>query len=208
MTINNETRQKILDIAFVLFGKYGLSGVSTADIAREADVNKALIFYYFGSKEDLYKAAFRTIRDRFLRRISILEIPDTSEIEYIKAFVHAHITFLRETPEMVNFLIRELVEANAESSLIMDDLADVFAATFKNLGGVVERGIKNGTIREIDPVQAVISIIGLDVFFFFQKTLTDLMRLDIIPDTARVEASREDHVVELLMKDILTKGNV
>ncbi|MFH2010866.1 MAG: TetR/AcrR family transcriptional regulator, partial [bacterium] len=56
---NNDSKQekalKILDAAAVLLGKFGYDGVSARDIADAAGVNKALVFYYWGSKPELFE---------------------------------------------------------------------------------------------------------------------------------------------------------
>jgi len=48
-----ETRSRVLEAAYMLFGKHGYSATGTADIAREADVSEGSIFYHFGSKHAL-----------------------------------------------------------------------------------------------------------------------------------------------------------
>ena len=59
MTREKKTEKIILDTATELFGERGKDGVGTAEIAKKAGVNKAMIFYYFDSKDDLYRAAFK-----------------------------------------------------------------------------------------------------------------------------------------------------
>ena len=63
-----ETRSRILDAALREFSAHGLAGARTEQIAAAAGVNKALIYYYFESKEKLYLAALELaagrVRDR------------------------------------------------------------------------------------------------------------------------------------------------
>src|SRR5580658_8357607 len=59
-----ETRGRILDAALSEFAANGLAGARTEQIAAAAGVNKALIFYYFESKEKLYLAAIEAVAAR------------------------------------------------------------------------------------------------------------------------------------------------
>ncbi len=70
----HETRSRILDVALSEFAAHGLAGARTDRIANTAGVNKALLYYYFESKENLYLAALEMIsakvRDRTLGGLS------------------------------------------------------------------------------------------------------------------------------------------
>ena len=56
----DQTRTRILAAAIRQFSENGLAGARTEQIAEAAGVNKALLYYYFRSKEDLYSAAMET----------------------------------------------------------------------------------------------------------------------------------------------------
>src|ERR1700749_4693496 len=59
-----ESRDRILDAALTEFAAHGLAGARTETIATAAGVNKALLYYYFESKEKLYAAALEMIAGR------------------------------------------------------------------------------------------------------------------------------------------------
>src|SRR5580658_5436640 len=59
-----ETRARILDAALTEFAAHGLAGARTEPIAVAAGVNKALLYYYFESKEKLYSAALEMVSGR------------------------------------------------------------------------------------------------------------------------------------------------
>jgi TetR/AcrR family transcriptional regulator len=54
--IEADARGRILDAAERAFADHGMAGARVANIASEAGVNKAMLYYYFGSKEELYEA--------------------------------------------------------------------------------------------------------------------------------------------------------
>jgi len=57
----DQTRARILDAAVRQFSASGLAGARTEQIAEEAGVNKALLYYYYKSKEELYAAALEVV---------------------------------------------------------------------------------------------------------------------------------------------------
>src|ERR1017187_9479238 len=59
-----ETRSRIIDSAIGEFRARGLAGARTEQIAHSAKVNKALLYYYFKSKDALYAAAIKTVASR------------------------------------------------------------------------------------------------------------------------------------------------
>ncbi len=93
-----ETRGRILDAALSEFSVNGLSGARTDRIAQSAGVNKALLYYYFESKENLYLAALEMIagkiRDRtlavFLRESSPGERVLRSALEHFDRILTQH----------------------------------------------------------------------------------------------------------------------
>ena len=73
-----ETRSRILDSALSEFAANGLAGARTEQIAAAAGVNKALIYYYFESKEKLYSAALETVSARVRDRSMAVFLRDAS----------------------------------------------------------------------------------------------------------------------------------
>jgi len=80
------SREKILDAAFALFVERGYHGTSLQSIAREAGVNKALLFYYFDNKENLFHQSFQSLLKSFLeeiaKKISLITSPK-KRLEYL-----------------------------------------------------------------------------------------------------------------------------
>lgn len=60
MSDTPDTRQKIIDAAFKLFGEHGYTGSSTRAIAAEAGVNEVTLFRHFGSKQNLFRACMES----------------------------------------------------------------------------------------------------------------------------------------------------
>ena len=75
------TREKILDCATHCFAKAGLHGTSVDEIIQKAGINKQLIYYYYGSKEKLYREVhvrgWKKLQDWFMYQLS--QKPESKE---------------------------------------------------------------------------------------------------------------------------------
>ena len=111
----NLTKSRILDTAAALFGEHGKAAVSTTRIAKEADVNKAMIFYYFGSKDELYFAAVRKLTEELFSLISERLSNVEPGLPVIETFVRSHVGYLIEHPALVKLLVRELLAGGIET---------------------------------------------------------------------------------------------
>ena len=200
---DQSTKDLILNAAIDLFAQYGRNGVSTARIAESAGVNKALIFYYFSSKDGLYEEVFRHIVGRVVTLTKEVASAEKGLPE-IESFVTNHINSLRENPALIKIVFRELYYGQGfSSSLLKKELA----ATFNNLRTQLVQAIRNARerdqIRDVDLFHTVFSIISLDIFFFFGKPIFELIAPEI--DVEQLENDRAEHVLDLLLNGIRRK---
>jgi TetR/AcrR family transcriptional regulator len=204
MQCRNETEQLILKVAVTLFGERGKDAVSIADIADAAGVNRSLIFYYFVSKDGLYLAAFRSQFEEFAATVSSHVVPLEPGIGMIEQFIREHIAFLRTHPALIRFIVRELLLNQTGKSELLPELAKVIRPFRDTLIGAFHAAREKGQIRDVDPVQSLVNILSLNVFFFLGKPVVNLM-FDKI-DFEQFEREREDHVIDLLMHGLVKQG--
>ncbi|MBN1294098.1 MAG: TetR/AcrR family transcriptional regulator [Candidatus Latescibacteria bacterium] len=195
-----DSKKDILDTATKLFVKHGKNGVSTCDIAHAAGVNKALIFYYYGSKEKLYAAAFKNLIQTFFYEIR--EKINNSEpgLPAIEVFIRNHITIIKENQNMMKMLVRELLLTENGQSFPLNESADIFKSLRYEMIKVLSDAREKGEIRYVDPVQTMVSIISLDVFYFLGKPLVQMINPTI--DIEDFESNRVDHIIDLLMNGL------
>ncbi|HEY7974821.1 MAG TPA: TetR/AcrR family transcriptional regulator [Ktedonobacterales bacterium] len=74
-----DRRQRILEAALALFAEQGLEGATSKDIAERAEVTHGLIYFYFKTKEDLFKAAFEYALERALEQLDLAAIAQSNE---------------------------------------------------------------------------------------------------------------------------------
>jgi AcrR family transcriptional regulator len=95
----NETEQKtsaeqILHVAIKLFSQKGYEATSTREIAEAAGVTKPMLYYYFGNKDGICKAATKHFADHFFARLEAFMRKDRQPREAIVGFICTHFEFM------------------------------------------------------------------------------------------------------------------
>ena len=161
------TEEKILEAAKTVFHRKGFDGARMQEIADEAGINKALLHYYFRSKEKLFDEVFRSAFSELFQKIfSVIgsEKPLEEKIRYI--FID-YITFMQKNPFIPAFIISELSRNPERVTNLFNNSPVNPADIFKQFGKSLE---KEG-IQGIDPRQFVMNIISLSVFPIIAKPM-------------------------------------
>jgi TetR/AcrR family transcriptional regulator len=104
-----DTEQLILNAARKVFIEKGLDGARMQEIADEAGINKALLHYYFRSKDKLFEMIFQEELGKFFpKMVNLIASGDISFEDKIRAFVNNYITIFINNPFLPTFIIREL----------------------------------------------------------------------------------------------------
>src|SRR4029078_3015094 len=102
------TEEKILSAAKKVFLKEGMAGARMQDIADEAGINKAMLHYYFRSKEKLFETIFKELSIEFLPRVNAIFESDLSLFEKIEVFCSEYISRMMENPFIPLFIVNEI----------------------------------------------------------------------------------------------------
>ena len=157
---NSNTEQNILEAAKTVFVAKGMDGARMQEIADKAGINKALLHYYFRSKEKLFEAVFVEILSKLIPDISELLLSELPLFDKIRKFTQHYIDTIRENPLIPVFILHEL---NREPEGI--------ARTFKSMGiqpqifiDEVNREIEKGEIIQIDPLHLIVNLLSMCIF--------------------------------------------
>jgi AcrR family transcriptional regulator len=102
------TEERILDAAKTVFHRKGFDGARMQEIADEAGINKALLHYYFRSKENLFDAVFKAaFQEIFARLFTTVESKISLE-EKIKNLINEYIGFLQKNSYIPGFILAEI----------------------------------------------------------------------------------------------------
>jgi AcrR family transcriptional regulator len=150
-----ERPQQILDAALAIFGERGLAAARLEDIAKRAGLSKGTIYLYFPNKEELFR---EVIRHTIIAQIERAErelaaATQQSASETLGEFVRGYWGFLRSPNFAALF---RLIHAELSN---FPDLArfygrEVIERVFRLVSSIVERGVRSGEFRSIDPAVA------------------------------------------------------
>jgi TetR/AcrR family transcriptional regulator len=193
-----KTKEQIFETATELFSKHGYNGVSTGDIAEAAGVNKALIFYYFTSKQELFKQVFHGQVENVVTTIRRQLSNAKPGLASIEEFIRAHMQQLRENAAFRQMMIRELVNSGEGLTQVLQSGANVALKSIRNdLLREFSIAKQNGEIRDVDPLQTIVNLISMDVFFFIGEPIVRLINPNI--DINEFEEGREDNIIDLII---------
>ena len=174
MTESSKTPDVILDAAERLFARQGFTATTIKQIGKEADVNPALLYYYYDSKETLYRAMLQRILGQLLARGTDAVERATSHPDRIRAFVRAQARLLAEHPHFPQLFVREMVDHQASHA--EEAITSTAAGAFKRLCDVIVAGQNDGVFhRSLDPRFAAISIIAQIAYFVIARPAVGLL---------------------------------
>jgi len=162
-----ESRSAILRAAAKEFAEQGIAGARTDAIARQARVNKALLYYYFKDKETLYGAVLDHAFSGM--KASVLQVLDSDlpPREKIMAYVAAYFDFIASNQIYPKLMQREMMRAREGNSVHIDRLVKTyFQPIYRRVGELLHKGISEGEFRKVDPAHFVPSVISMIVFYF------------------------------------------
>jgi len=162
-----ESRAAILEAAAQEFAEHGIAGARTDEIAREARVNKALLYYYFRDKETLYGAvideAFFGLKDIVFHVLD----SDLPPREKLLAYAGAYFDFVATHQLFPRLWLREMMQVREGSSPHLDRvIKNYFRPMFLRVGELFRQGIAAGEFRPVDPAHFVPSILVMIVSYF------------------------------------------
>ena len=150
------TEEKIFCAATDIFEEKGLAAARMQDIADKAGINKALLHYYFRTKDKLFAAVFDKLAEKMFRKFAGILAKDMPLEEKIKYFFGEHISFLHKNPKLPLFILGE-ISRNPE-------LLEKFLSKI-NFNEI--KGRSNGTapgLNEEDLPHLIVTLVSLTVF--------------------------------------------
>jgi TetR/AcrR family transcriptional regulator len=158
-----ETRTAILAAAEHIFADGGLEGARVDAIAAKAGVNKALLYYYFRGKEELYAAILESHMQEFHRRAMEILSAKAPARSTLLRYMSLHFDFLGQRPFFPRLIHRLMTTAGQPARRLFQEYS---APLYRKLVEVVERGVRARELRPVDSHHTVYSLVALTVFYF------------------------------------------
>ena len=186
------TEEEILNAAITIFQQKGMAGARMQEIADKAKINKALLHYYYRSKQLLFEAVFKNAFNLLAPQIGKVLNDDTDLFEKIRGFTNNYVSFVIKHPYLPNFVIQEL---NSNPDFIQKLRASENFPSTEKFKLQVVTAINEGKIRNIEAEQLLINIISLNIFPFIAEPLlmalvnVDKEKYDILLQNRKTEAA-------------------
>jgi len=203
-----KSRDRILDAAIPVFARKGRHGAHMEEIAALAHINKAMIYYIFHNKDELYLEVLKFVFNETSFSISGITDEDAdSRKGYAKVFsdfISSQISFFAENRNYTKIMVDAMSSGAEEMPLAIE--------FFKNnhrdndptslLRRIIEKGKAAKFIRNIDTDQLIISMIGMVIIYFFSKSITTALDIEV-KDEKKFLEERKDSIIDLVLTSIM-----
>ena len=186
------------------FASGGLFGARVDQIARRAETNERMLYYYFGSKEQLFTAVLEHAFSALTEAERVLDLDGVAPVEAVTRLAHFIWDYYRDHPELLRLINNEnLHEARYlhKSTRIREMMSPIVA----KLGNVLMRGQKAGLFRsDVDPLRFYVTLSGLGYYIVSNRfTLAATLGRDFTDTDERAEMVRMN--TEVLLAYLLRR---
>lgn len=197
------TREALLAAGTELFAERGFDGVPVSAIAMKANANKAMISYHFGGKRGLYVAILAAIFSEIVADVERVAGSTAPAPQALRAVIAAiGETATRRHPHFCTMMLREVLSGGQRlEPAVLAQPVRVLAA----VQGIVERGIREGAFRPVDPLLTHLSLVGGLVFFFATTAFRQRMLRDRLHREPPDGATYVKHLQDLVIEGLATR---
>jgi TetR/AcrR family transcriptional regulator len=204
----DDKEEIILRAAMDVFVDKGQYGAKMQEIADRAGINKALLHYYYRSKEKLYTHIFKYIFKKIMSEVVELFSSNLPFKEFLKTFISKYIDLLNKNHRFPLFIMRELsqggkIVSNALKEAMPKELSEHLPAI-----RMMEEAMENGEIVKMDPRQVILTVIGSSLFYFMAEPI---IRVLLIPeesfDREIFLKERKEAIFNLIYYGLLPRGD-
>jgi len=201
MTVQDkQTEEKIFEAATDVFEEKGLAGARMQDISDRSGINKALLHYYFRTKEKLFNAVFEMVAKKMFTRFSAVFDEDMSLEDKIRFFFREHISFLQKNPKLPAFVINEINQNPERIKKLLENID--FKAILEKIIEKHKHEIHKYNIDEKTIPQIVTSIVSMSVFPFAARGLLETIFNSAGYDFNKYIEERKEFAAEFVIKAI------
>ena len=151
-----------------VFQEKGMAGARMQEIADKAGINKALLHYYYRSKQLLFEATFKSAFSIMAPQLNQVLNDDRELFDKIRNFTEKYTSFVMKHPYLPNFVIQEI---NKNPEFIQKLQMEKNVPSIDKFKIQVASAIEQGLIKPIDAEQLFINILSLNIFPFIGKPL-------------------------------------
>jgi AcrR family transcriptional regulator len=201
MTENDkQTEEKIFEAATDVFVEKGMDGARMQDIATHAGINKALLHYYFRTKDKLFNKVFEKIAGRMFSKFAPVFDENLSLEDKIRFFFDAHISFLKDNPRLPGFILNEINRNPARIKKLLSTIE--FRKIWTLLYAQHKNELDKYNITEEKLPQIMTTIVSMSVFPFAARGILEGVFHNMGIDFDKYIEERKVFAAEFVIKAI------
>jgi TetR/AcrR family transcriptional regulator len=158
------SEEKVITAAIEEFAENGYAGARVDAIAKRADINKAMIYYYFKSKEMLYERILKNIADDIFIQVQDSAVQEGDPVEVFYAIIKRYFKILDSFDvNIFQIMLREIASGGKHFRKIA--IPNLVVPVLSLVEPVIKSAIEKGRMRELNPYYTFLQIIGGIIFF-------------------------------------------
>jgi AcrR family transcriptional regulator len=201
-----DNKEKILLAALDAFAEKGHLATTMEEIAVRAKLNKAMVYYYYSSKENLFQEVIKFITDEIYQEFQTAapKIPKASDpVKTIKSMVSMHYRVFSQNAKHARIFMDVLLNAPDSIKNVFSDITPHSSSIFRIMLQVFQEGYERKLFRNIDYRQVIVSIIGMNVVYALAKPITEaILGLTVENEEAFYEERLQTNI-DLILNGIL-----
>ena len=189
------TRERILEVAEAFLGERGYHGTRLHHIAQRVGIQKASLFHYFPSKEDLYRVVLEEgfgETEQTIRRVIETE---GSPLDKVRSLIEAYVDIVAAHPDRTKIFLRQSLGDAPSGYQQVSDSQRLLGVVVK----FVTAGQRTHVFAPIDPLALVLGVVGMVAFFFTSASVLVPEWIGDPCSPAGVERVKR-HVVEVVQR--------
>jgi len=195
----DRTKANIIEVATHEFSEKGLSGARIDEIAERTRTSKRMIYYYFESKEGLYRAVLEDSYRRIRTIEATLDLEHKAPLEALAQHVRFTFDYQLANTDFIRLVMVENIH-HGEHIAQLSSTQQSNMSAIATLRSIVERGIAAGVMRkDLDTIDLHMSISALCFFNVANRhTFSTIFKVDMVSPAAT--AARRESVADMILR--------
>jgi AcrR family transcriptional regulator len=196
---DKSTEQKILEAAKQVFMEKGIDGARMQDIADKAGINKALLHYYFRSKEKLFEMIFMEEARKFMPKVTSIMMSELTLFEKVEKFVGEYIDTLMQNPLLPIFILNEI---NRNPKEAIKKIFGNQRPPLDKVDELITKLVKKGEIKPIKGPELMVNMVSLCIFPFLARPMVQWVTKTNDEEFMKLMEQRKKTVVKFVIDSV------
>ena len=204
MKTSKDPKQKILHAALKEFASKGYGGARMDKIAKMAKINKAMLFYYFSSKNNLYQTAVKQAFSKIFPQVELFLKSEITPDQFLEKLPAIHFQFLAKNQDLMKIISFDLLHNHKNITRVIPEILNSPQGPSPALlPKLIKQWHKKGLITEPDPLNFLLNIISLNVFTFISKPIFEAVFKEKKISDKEFHNKRIKSIINLLKRGML-----